>query len=313
MAHNQQDPMGCCQRADRFYVWGCGTKNQGQRFFYHCDYISQFEDLLAFKNPTGRSSRRKRKMKNNQFAVLVLLLVSLLMTSCAPATPQASIPVVPEVDYWPTDGWQTSTPEQQGMDSEQLAQMFDTIQKQKINLHSLLIIRNGYMVTEAYFDPYNAHIRHHGASLTKSVIGALVGIAIDQGKIQGVDQKVLEFFSDGAVTNLDARKQSMTLEHLLSLSSGLDLPDFTAKPQMEQSTDWVQFSLGLPMASQPGTRFGYGNEPVHLLSAILQKTTGKETRLFANQNLFDPLGIAPAMPGDWGADPQGTTTGGIGL
>ena len=252
-------------------------------------------------------------MRNLSATILIILLASGLLASCVPPAAPTAAPVQADPEYWPTQEWRASSPEGQGMDSDRLAQMFEHIQAQKLDLHSLLVVRNGYLVAEAYFDPYNSHVRHYAASLTKSVVGALVGIAIDQGKIQSVDQKVLDFFPGRRVANLDARKQAMTLEHLLALSSGLDLPDFTPQPQMEQSSGWVQFALDLPMAAQPGARFAYGNEPVHLLSAILQKTTGEETRLFANRFLFDPLGIPPAMPGDWSVDPQGYTTGGIGL
>jgi len=251
-------------------------------------------------------------MKKTSLILSITLTAAILLASCNILQPQAFTPV-PEPDTWPTHGWQSSTPEAQGMDSEKLAEMFEKIQAEQMNLHSLLIVRNGYLVSEVYFDPYTANEQHYVASVTKSVISALVGIAVGQGKLQGASQKVLDFFPDRQPANLDESKKSMTLGHLLSLSSGMELTDFTAKPQMEQSEDWVQFALDLPMASQPGTRFGYGNAPVHLLSAIVQKATGEDARSYANRELFAPLGIPGATTQKWAADPQGVTSGGTGL
>jgi hypothetical protein len=98
------------------------------------------------------------------------------------------------------------------------------------------------------------------------------------------------------------------------MSSGLDCAEFSQSgPSMEQSSSWVQFMLDLPVVNTPGEKFGYCNGNAHLLSAILEKTTGMTAREFANQELFQPLGIAPVDAADWAADPKGYTTGGYGL
>jgi CubicO group peptidase (beta-lactamase class C family) len=201
------------------------------------------------------------------------------------------------------------------MDSEMLAKMFQHISDQKINLHSLLIIRNGYLVTEAYYQPYTQDQLQYLASVTKSVIGALIGIVIQEGLIQDVDQTLVSFFPDKAIANLDEQKQAITLKHLLSLTAGLKCNDapFSGEPGMEQSPDWVQFMLDMPMSEQPGTKFNYCSGAVHLLSAILQKTTGMRAREYANLKLFEPLGISPVPETRWSSDPQGISTGPWGL
>ena len=143
--------------------------------------------------------------------VLSILLV-LVLGACASQTPNASPPpptatpiqptptptVAPtpiERDYWPTDGWRTSTPEEQGMDSEQLAELMDYLLGQEsFTIHSLLIIRNGYIVTDATFYPFAPDSLHDLASATKSFMSTLIGIAIDQGYIESVEQPVLDFF-----------------------------------------------------------------------------------------------------------------------
>ncbi len=139
------------------------------------------------------------------------------------------------------------------MDSDILAQMLEHIQKQGIRLHSLLIVRNGFLVTEVYYPPYGPQIRHGVASITKSVVGTLIGMAIDQGKIQGADQKLLEFFPGRDIQNLDEQKQSITLKNLLSMTPGLDCQDQTAPATgMYQAGSWVQYLLDLPVKTVPG-------------------------------------------------------------
>ena len=245
---------------------------------------------------------------------LLAALVSITLTSSR-SSPQPSMSnLVHDSDYWPTGGWRISTPEEQGMDSELLAKMFEHIDQKHINLHSVLIVRNGYIVAEAYFHPYTADTPHQIASVTKSVIDILLGIAIDRGSIRGVDQPLLDFFPGRSIANVDARKQAITLEHLLTMTSGLDCKDRSGTDeQMQQSSGWVQYILDLPMAHVPGTQFSYCSGGPHLLSAVLEKATGLKTRDFANVRLFTPLGIRAASDIEWGSDPQGYTLGGYGL
>jgi CubicO group peptidase (beta-lactamase class C family) len=151
-------------------------------------------------------------------------------------------------------------------------------------------------------------------SCTKSVTSALVGIALDQGHIQSVEQPVLSFFPERTVANLDARKEAMKLEHLLTMTDGLDWVRkdvrFTSSgdttPEMTRSRDWVQFTLDRPMAEEPGTRWNYNSGASHLLSATIQETTGMTALEFAEEHLFGPLGISGAV---WGRDPQGRNYG----
>ncbi len=200
------------------------------------------------------------------------------------------------------------------MDSTLLTQLFARIERDKINLHSVLIIRNGYLVTEAYFHPYTADIRHQVASATKSVISMLIGIAIDQGYLRSVDQPLLDFFPGRRIANVDAQKQAVTLGHLLSMTSGLACQDRSGTDaEMQRSRGWVQFVLDLPMARTPGAEFSYCSGGPHLLSAILEKATGLNTRDFANAKLFTPLGIPAVSEMEWVADPQGYASGGYGL
>jgi CubicO group peptidase (beta-lactamase class C family) len=240
----------------------------------------------------------------------IAFILTAFLVGCTPASPTLTPPA-----YWPTDGWRSTAPEEQGMDSEKLAQLVDHIQEEKLNLHSLLIVRNGYLVSEMYVYPYSAGQVHFIASVTKSVIGALVGIAIQKGDIKDVQQPLFSLLPEQGVANLDDQKKAITLENLLTQTSGLDCHENPAPGEafMEASQNWVQFMLDQPMVAQPGTKFNYCSGAVHLLSAVIQKATGMSAREFANQNLFSPLGIGSVSGALWPSDPQGVTTGGYGL
>ena len=197
------------------------------------------------------------------------------------------------------------------MDSQNLAQMLAAIQEQHLNLHSLLIVRNGYLVSETYFGPYQPDTRHELYSCTKSFISTLIGIALDKGYIDGTDQRIVDFFPERTFANLDAQKEAMTLEDVLTMRSGLDWQEGDpAYRAMYVSPDWVKSVLDKPMAAPPGSQFNYCSGCSHVLSAVLRQTTGMNTRDFADQYLFKPLGISNVK---WDTDAAGIPIGGWGL
>jgi CubicO group peptidase (beta-lactamase class C family) len=202
----------------------------------------------------------------------------------------------------------TSTPEKQGMNSELLAGMFDIIMQQHMNFHSVLIIRNGYIVADAYIHPFSQNTTHVLHSATKSIVSALVGIDIDKGYIDSVNQTVLDFFPERTIANLDSRKKTITLKHLLTMASGLrwDDTNFGSVMQMQLSPDWTQHMLDLPMVAQPGTKLNYNNGVSFLISAIIQEKTGTNTLEFANEYLFRSLNISDIT---WLSNPQGISVG----
>ena len=219
-----------------------------------------------------------------------------------------SSPRVPEADYWPTQGWLTSTPEEQGLNSAKLAEGLLQIQQKNIPIHSLLIVRDGRVLLDATFYPYDGESPHSVGSVTKSLTTLLIGIAIDQGKLS-LDDKMVSFFPDTTIANPDVRKNDITIRDLASMSSGFDCiyePNEPTVYAMETSPNWVQFGLDLPMAYKPGTHWEYCGVGMHLLSAILQKATGMTALEYARQNLFEPLGIQEVF---WPTDPQGVNLG----
>ncbi len=201
------------------------------------------------------------------------------------------------------------------MDSALLAEMLSLIEERDYEIDSILIIRNGYLVTDIYVHPFAPNTKHVINSCTKSVVSALIGIVVDEGYIHGVDQPILEIFSDRDVANLEPSKEQITLEDVLSMSSGLDCKDsylyrWSGLREMWNSEDWVQFVLDLPMAHEPGTYFEYCNGGSFLLSAVVQERTGKTALDFANEKLFGPLGIENVT---WRENPQGISIGWGGL
>jgi CubicO group peptidase (beta-lactamase class C family) len=241
-------------------------------------------------------------------ALVFLLCLCVLAAGCnSPKATAASGSDIP----WPTEGWQTSTPEEQGMDSGLLQEMQETIRRQRLGLHSLLVIRNGKIVSETYYAGYKAETRHELYSVTKSFIGTLVGIALEQGLIESLDTPVVDLFPGVSFANPDPRKQAMTVEDLLTMRSGLDWEEGEAAYlELSNSPDWAIFMLDLPMESAPGKEFVYCSGCSHVLSSILYWVTWQNVRKFADQILMKPLGITGY---DWETDNQGVHLGGWGM
>ena len=236
------------------------------------------------------------------FAALLLVVSGAARAAGDDATP------------WPTAGWEVSTPEAQGVASAALAELVDFGANNQMD--SLLVVRHGRIVAEAYYAPFRPGMRHLVNSVTKAVVGTLAGIAVQRGEIASVDEPVLESFPWRTVANAEGSKAQLKIAHLLDMTSGLDWnePLTSAPPEtmldMARSRDWVGFVLDRPMAHAPGTAFNYNSGDWHLVSAILARKTWLDTLEYARRTLFAPLGIADAT---WRADPQGVRSGGFGL
>ncbi|HTL16196.1 MAG TPA: serine hydrolase [Patescibacteria group bacterium] len=195
------------------------------------------------------------------------------------------------------------------MDSGPLADAFDYVTVHQVRVHSLLIVRNGYVILDAYFWPFEKGELHDLASVTKSVTSSLIGIAIGQQKLSGVSEPLLTIFKERPIQNRDERKNRLRLEDLLTMSSGLDCHfdqgELTLS-QMMSSSNWTQFMLGLPMVAEPGSHFEYCSGGMHLLSAVISETTGLSALEYARRELFQPLGIKEVI---WPADHQGISHG----
>lgn len=239
---------------------------------------------------------------------VICIILTGLIGGCGytPITPPPQEP-----SYWPDAQWRTSTPEEQGLDSASILSMLQEIQKENLNIHSVLIVRHGYLVTEAYFPPYTREIKHPVFSITKSVTSAMTGIAIRDGYVAGPQQHVLDFFPELATGTGEGLLNDVTLEHLLTMSAGFNtgtLPDFAGR---DASFDAARRILtGNSIRFKPGETFSYDSGLPHVLSTIIQKTSGQTMEEYARNSLFNPMGIADV---GWEADPQGITNGSTGL
>ena len=174
-------------------------------------------------------------------------------------------------------------------------------------LRSLLVSVDGKLVEERYF---HGATHSHWANLksaSKSVLSTLIGIALDQGRLGSVRDKISKFFPEYSKAEGDAAKKEITLEDLLTMRSGLESTSSRNYGRWVQSGNWVRHVLTRPMRDVPGGRMIYSTGNSHLLSAILTKATGMSTFRFARRYLAEPLGIG-IRP--WFRDPQGIYFGG---
>ncbi|MGD9344571.1 MAG: serine hydrolase [Candidatus Aminicenantes bacterium] len=195
--------------------------------------------------------------------------------------------------------WPRSTPEAQGLDSTRLTRLVEIIREGEEfpDLHSLLIVRNEYLVVEEYFGRYTADKLHTLQSVSKSFTSALIGIAIERGDIRSVEEKVLDFFPHMFdIKNMDSRKASMTLEDLLTMRSGTDYHEgLSGTPHNELNSlerGWDRFYLDRPMIRKPGSYFQYDSGGVILMSSMLKNRSGMHADAYAEKFLFRPLDIS---------------------
>jgi len=243
-----------------------------------------------------------------------LLYVSAAQTAAHPAAPN--------------DGWTAATPESAGIASERLSKMEEAIRSGEFKkIGSVLIARHGKLVYESYFDG-NAESLRNTRSATKTITGMLIGIAIDQHLLGGVNAPVVGLLDKKPVKNPDARKEKVTVEDFLTMSSALECNDWNEFSQGNEERmylveDWVQFTLDLPIRAFPswepkpedspyGRNFSYCTAGAATLSAVLAHVSHSSVPDFARKNLFEPLGISKA---EWQFSPMGLaqTGGGLGL
>lgn len=202
-------------------------------------------------------------------------------------------------------GFALARPAAVGLDSARTAAAFRRA-GELAPLNSLLVARNGKLVGERYYRGQSRERAVNIKSASKSVIGTLVGIAIEQGKLR-LDQPIAELLPRYFTSQTDPVKRTITVRHLLTMTAGLESTSFDNYGAWVGSQDWVRDALRRPMACAPGSCMEYSTGNSHLLSAILTRATGLSTRDFANRYLFGPLGtqIRP-----WPRDPQGIYLGG---
>lgn len=203
------------------------------------------------------------------------------------------------------------------------------IAKEYNNVAGIVVMKDGNLIYENYFNGYGKEDTLHVASVTKSVLSALIGIAIDKGFIESVNQKVLNFFPEYGNTFADRKKQEVTIKHLLTMTAPYTYKQEPFK-ELCGSSDWAKYALDLLGGKDECGTFKYSTAGAHLLSVILTKATGKTAREFANEYLFAPIGMKQLPDYEmtaensmnffvgrnvfgWVSDPKGYSTGGFGV
>lgn len=174
-------------------------------------------------------------------------------------------------------------------------------------LRSLLVSHGGELVIEDYFHGADANDTFNVKSVSKTVMSALVGLAIERGHLQGIDQPIADFYAERLTGYDDPRKRNITIGNLLSMQAGLETTSFYNYGAWVTSDDWIRFALEQPMLADPGTRLLYSTGNTHLLSGIITRATGQSSLRFAREALAGPLGIEIAA---WDRDPTGIYFGG---
>ncbi len=200
-----------------------------------------------------------------------------------------------------------SAPEDEGFSSKGLSDIFTYVKENKVNIHSLLIVRNKKIIFDACFYPFRPGLRHDLASCTKSVTSLLIGIAIDKGYIKSEDQLVASFFPDIKLTNKNF--ETLSIRNLLTMTSGFDCGSSNEDSLFNKlfpSNNWPQFIFNIPFAANPGQQFSYCSCNYYLLGEIIYRATGLSPENFAKKYLFDDLGITSIY---WSKNKRGINYG----
>ncbi len=208
------------------------------------------------------------------------------------------------------NSWPVSTPAQNNMDQEYMEMLDKAVKKSKVK--SCLVLRKGELVYQYYKGNKIRDNLQRINSCTKSVVSILIGMAIEKGFIPSVNMSVADYFPKIMNNQADVRKKDVTIEQLLTMSVGLDWPEFGEWNYMPPmfTHDVVKFVFDRELVDDPGKRMNYNSGCSHVLSAILTKATGMKTSVFAEQYLFKPLGIVNYL---WFEDARGISYGSDGL
>jgi CubicO group peptidase (beta-lactamase class C family) len=287
---------------------------------------------MANSDPAGVAVPRRHVRGR----LVMAALVSFLVAACSaphpgnrPAGPTSQPTVAVARDYWPTAGWRTAAPKDHGIDTAPLG---DALTRAAYaHVRSVLLVRHGYLVFEHYRHGLDQSSGHDVRSVTKSVVGALVGIALAEGKIKSLEQTVGELLPAQLPKDADPRVAGVTVRELLTMTSGLPSNAAIIDDAVWNSPDWIRYILSMRLDTDPGSHFAYTDQGAHLLSAIVANAAGQSTLAFARATLFVPLGIRtdgafePVLGGKidqseldayqragmaWPVDPQGYHYGG---
>ena len=241
-----------------------------------------------------------------QYSLMIIAIAFLVMLALPSSGP--SIEDLLAVDYTPLPGddWEVSTPAEQGLDPMLMAEVYYNAAELE-TLYSLLVVKNGYLIAEDYFNEGSVDQKDRLQSVTKSFTSALIGIALEQGYLSSVDQKMLDFFPEVANQITDPRKEQITIRDLLQMRAGYPWEE-TDQALWDGllSGHYPPLIEEFPLIADLGTEFHYSNLSSNWLGIIVDRATGTNLKSYAEENLFLPLGVEA---GEWGTDTEGHNNG----
>jgi CubicO group peptidase (beta-lactamase class C family) len=252
------------------------------------------------------NTTKRRQGASLLFASLILILS--VLVGCGPSTEDLEA-----VEYTPLPGddWKVSTPAEQGLDPMLVAELYYNAAILP-KLYGVLVIKNGHLIAEGYFNEGAVDRKNQLQSATKSHTSALVGIALDQGCLTSVDQKMLEFFPEFAGQITDPRKEQITIRDMLKMRAGY--PDEETDTALFEALlwgDYLPLIVHFPLVSDPGTEFQYSSLTSHWLGVIVARACGTDLKSFAQEYLFSPINAE--VGDDWIPDRDGYYIGSAGM
>lgn len=199
-----------------------------------------------------------------------------------------------------------SSPESQGVSAQGILDFLSAAEQERMELHSLMVLRHGHVIAEGWWDPYAPDLVHTMYSMSKSFTSTAVGFAVAEGKLRVTDP-VISFFPDDLPSQVGENLAAMRVRDLLTMSTGNEKEPTQV---CVKTGNWVRTFLAQNFAHKPGTQFMYNSAATYLCSAIVQQVTGQTVLAYLTPRLFEPLGISGVT---WESCPRGINTGGWGL
>lgn len=226
--------------------------------------------------------------------IIILFLFIILGCSNEPETSKST------TQY----NWEESSPTELNIDQDLLNNAFAAVQNLKY-IYGILVIRNGKLAAERYYNGHNKNSENNIRSVSKSFLSATTGIAIEKGLLEQND-KLTKILAHYNLQTVDARFHDITIDHLLKMKSGLD-SDNNIYMTVFTSPNWLETIFGMRLVNDPGEKFVYTTSATHLLSAALTTASEQSSYDFVTENLLTPLGIELDY---WEQDPNGIYFGG---
>ena len=214
-------------------------------------------------------------------------------------------------DYWPTDEWKAKDPSELGFDSQKLASAVDFRGNAKLNTQAVLVIRHGYIAHEKYYGTFTQNTRHESYSMAKSVTSGMIGIALAEGKIASLNEKICKYYPNKWNCNDSSDPRSrITIDHAMNLTTGLQwVEDWRSFANAGNDAmalgDMLDKALGRKAVTEPGSSMRYSTGDPALLTAPIQQSVGKTAYAYAKEKIFDVIGIPGVR---WNQHASGMTT-----